>query len=293
MNKRWRVWTILLAAALLYSFAPVLFAPARPEQASAQEKLTAEALVARHLSSIGEAEARARASRRVASGKATFFTRIGGAANLDGTAMMVSSSARMRFGMRFPVPEYPAEDLAFDGNRAATGLLPRGGRSPLSSFLSSQDLPLKEGLFGGVLSTAWALLRADKLQPRLDYRGLKKVDGRDWHELGYRARKGGGDLKVSLYFDPETFRHVRSRYSFEIAASIGTREASNANQESYFSLTEDFDDFRAVDGLALPHKYTIKYSGEGRGGTLLQEFTILLSAISHQQPIEDQIFTIR
>jgi hypothetical protein len=267
----------------------LLFAAALP----AQEKVKVEELLARHLNAIGSAEARAKAISRVAGGKSNFFIRIGGSANLDGTAMMVSAGPKLRFGLRFPAPDYPGEDIACDGNRAATGLLPQGGRSPLSRFLNSQSLPLKEGLLGGVLSTAWPLLRVDQLKPQLEYRGLKKIDDKVWHEVGYRARKGGGDLKVMLYFQPETWRHMRSKYSFEIGASIGTREASNTNQESYFSLTEDFDDFREVDGLTLPHKHRLQYSGEGRGGSSLHEWTFIVSRISHGETLEDQIFVIK
>jgi len=200
----------------------------QPVRTSAQnKKLTPEELIARHLDSIGTAEARSKTSNRVAGGETKFISRLGGSAIVDGQAMMVSSGAKLRFGIKLPLSDYTGEDMAFDGERAATGLLPQGRRSPLSAFFSSQNLPLREGLIGGTLSTAWPLLRLDQAQPKLDYRGLKKVDGRQLHEVGYRPRKGSGDLKVSLFFDPETFRHVRTRYSFEIGAAIGTRENSN------------------------------------------------------------------
>ncbi|HEV2668714.1 MAG TPA: hypothetical protein VG324_27605 [Blastocatellia bacterium] len=280
--------------------------------ASAQDKkLTPEELIARHLDSIGTAEARSKASTRVASGETKFIARLGGSANVDGDGMMVSSGAKLRFGIRLPLNDYPGEDMAFDGARAATGLLPQGRRSHLSAFLSSQSLPLKEGLIGGTLSTAWPLLRLDQTQPKLDYRGLKKVDGRQLHEVGYRPRKGAGDLKVSLFFDPETFRHVRTRYSFEVGASIGTRENSNMNTESYYSLTEDFDDFRAIEGLTLPHKYKLQLSVQGNSAavvvgappavqglpnnpaSLLNDWTVTIKKIEHNTKIDDPIFIIK
>src|SRR5262245_38423947 len=183
--------------------------------------------------------------------------------------------------------------MAFDGARAATGLLPQGRRSNLSAFLSSQSLPLKEGLLGGTLSTAWPLLRMDQTQPKLEYRGLKKIEGRQLHEVGYRPRKGSGDLKVLLYFDPETFRHVRSKYSFEIGATIGTRENSNLNPERYYTLTEEFDDFQAVDGLTLPHKYKMQFSAEGGGGSTLHDWTVTVKNIEHNKKIDDPVFVIK
>lgn len=275
------------------------------------QKLTPEELIARHLDSVGTAEARSKASTRVAGGETKFIARIGGSANVDGNAMMVSSGAKLRFGIKLPLNDYPGEDMAFDGAKAATGLLPQGRRSSLSAFLSSQNLPLREGLIGGTLSTAWPLLRLDQAQPKLDYRGLKKVDGRQLHELSYRPRKGPGDLKVSLFFDPETFRHVRTRYSYEIGATIGTRENPNQNAESYYSLIEDFDDFLAVDGLTLPHKYKLQLSVQGTSAaavvsasptvqglpnnpaSLLHDWTFTIKNIEHNKKIDDLIFVIK
>src|SRR5215470_2003033 len=294
----------LLIFCLLYSIQSI--------PASAQDKkLTAEGLVARHLESVGTAEARIKALTRVVTGETKFIARLGGSANVDGNAMMVSAGAKLRLGIRLPLNDYPGEDLAFDGAQAATGLLPAGRRSQLSAFFNSQNLPLREGLIGGTLSTAWPLLRMDQTQPKLDYRGLKKVDGRQLHEVGYRPRKGSTDLKVSLFFDPETFRHVRTKYNLEIGATIGTRENSNQNTESYISLTEDFDDFREVDGLTLPHKYKMQLSVQGTSAaaaasasptvqglpnnpaSLLHDWTLTIKQISHNTKIDDLIFVIK
>lgn len=260
---------------------------------SQNKKLTPQELIARHLDSVGNPEARPKASSRVAAGETKFIVRLGGSANVDGQAMMVSSGVKLRFGLKLPLNDYPGEDIAFDGAQAVTGLLPQGRRSPLSAFFSSQSLPLSEGLIGGTLSTAWALLRIDQTQPKLDYRGLKKIDGRQLHEVGYRPRKGSSVLKVSIFFDPETFRHLRTRYSFEIGATIGTRENSNQNTESYYTLTEDFDDFRTVDGLTLPHKYKMQFSAEGRGGSALHEWTVTIKKIEHNTKIDDVVFVIK
>jgi len=282
-----------LSTILMLSLSTVcLLSSIRSAQAQ-DKKLTSQELIARHLDSIGTAEARSKASTRVAGGETKFIARLGGSANVDGQAMMVSSGAKLRFGIKLPLNDYPGEDIAFDGAKAAAGLLPQGRRSQLSAFLSSQNMPLNEGLIGGTLSTAWPLLRIDQTQPKLDYRGLKKVDGHQLHEVSYRPRKGAGDLKVSLFFDPETFRHVRTKYSYEIGAAIGTRENSNMNTESYYTLTEDFDDFLAVDGLTLPHKYKMQFSAEGRGGSALLDWTVTIKKIEHNTKIDDPIFVIK
>ncbi len=195
--------------------------------------------------------------------------------------------------MKFNSIEYTGENLAFDGKHAATGFLPQGGRSQLSTLLSIRDAPLKEGLLGGVLSTAWPLLRIEEQNPKLEYRGLKKIDGREMHELSYRPRKGDSDLKIALYFDAATFQHIRTRYSLKIEARIGTRESPNQNPESYYSLTEDFDDFRTVDGLMLPHKYRLQVSVQGNLASSLYDYTLAVNSISHKEAIDDRVFTLK
>lgn len=282
-----------LSTILMLSLSTACFLSSIRSAQGQDKKLTSEELIARHLDSIGTAEARSKVSTRVASGETKFIARLGGSGNVDGQAMMVSSGAKLRFGIKLPLNDYPGEDIAFDGAKAAAGLLPQGGRSLLSAFFSSQNLPLNEGLIGGTLSTAWPLLRMDKTQPKLDYRGLKKIDGRQLHEVGYRPRKGSGELKVSLYFDPETFRHVKTKYSYEIGATIGTRENSNQNPERYYALTEDFDDFLAVDGLTLPHKYRMQFSAEGRGRSALHDWTVTIKKIDHNTKLDDPIFVIK
>jgi hypothetical protein len=264
------------------------------QHAKAQEKgVTIEELLAKHLEAIGSAESRSRVTSRVASGKANLVIRLGGAANIDGQAMIISTGPKYRIGLQFVTQEYTGEDLAFDGSKVATGLLPQGRRSGLSTFFNSQMMPVREGLFCGVLSTAWPLLRVSHLQPKLEYRGVKKFLDRQLHEVGYRASKGQGEVKVFLYFDPVTFRHVASKYSFEVGAGIGSRDASNENAETYYAVTEMFDDFKAVDGIMLPFKYRIQHSVEGRVPSSLYDWTISLAEITHNQALDSQLFVIK
>src|SRR5262249_51479067 len=207
---------IALAMILLLLAANLFAAPPRDDK-----KLKPEEIIAHHLEALGSPEARNAVKWRAVGGTINLTLRLGGAGNLAGEAMMVSTGSRFRYGMKFRSVEYPNEDMAFDGSRVDAGFLPKGGRSQLSAFLTQQTPLLKEGLLGGVLSTAWALLRLDQQQPRLDYRGLKKIDGRELYEMTYRPRKGDANLKIALYFDPATFQHVRTQSTFQLAASIG------------------------------------------------------------------------
>ena len=274
-------------AILVALFAALTTLPAQ------DNKLKPEELIARHVEAIGSKEAQAAAKTRVAEGAMTLTMRVGGAGNLTGEGVLVSAGTKLRLNMKFPTVEYPGEDLAFDGSKAATGFLRSGNRSRLAAFVSQQEAVLKEGLLGGALSTAWPLLRVEQQQPRLEYKGLKKIDGRELHEMTYRPRKGSSELKILLYFDPATFRHVRTQYSYMIGATVGTRETSNVNPESYYSLVEEFDDFRDANGLMLPHKYRLQLSVQTGTASALHDYNFTVGQIAHNEKVEEKIFTLK
>lgn len=256
------------------------------------KKVTIEELIAHHLDSIGSAQARAFPKNRVVSGTVKLVSRVGTASNIDGQAAVASSGAKLRYSMRFTSPQYPGEQLAFDGSRILTGHLPSGRRSELSQYLEQQGLPLRDGLLGGSLSTAWAMLRLDQLKPRLDYKGLKKIDGRQLHEVSYRPEKGSTDLKVALFFDAATFRHVRTEYEFKVPARLGVGPNDSARlQEDYYKLVEDFDDFRAVDALMIPRKYKLQLQVQASSVSKLYDWNVIIDQVLHNQALDEQIFS--
>lgn len=262
--------------------------------AAAQEKkVELPELLSRHLEAIGSAAARGAIKSRFAAGTVKFVSRMGSSGNLDGTIGLVSLKPKLRYSIKFPSQQYPGEQLAFDGKNLDVGVLQGGRRSDLSLFMQQQDLPLKEGLIGGVLSTSWPLLK-DPVAARLEYKGTRKIDGRPLHVVGYRPQKGSPDLKVTLYFDPETFRHVRSEYEFEIGARIGIGpNQSTKIPESHYLLSEDFDDFRAVDGMMLPHRCKIQLSEQTSMRNILVDWTLSFTQMTHNQPVEDNVFTLK
>ncbi len=256
------------------------------------KKLTLEELLAHHLDSIGSAQARGFAKNRVVSGTVKLVSRVGTASNIDGQAALASSGAKLRYSIRFTSPQYTGEQLAFDGSKILTGHLPGGRRSPLSLYLEQQSLPLRDGLLGGSLSTAWAMLRLDQLKPRLDYKGLKKIDGRQLHEVSYRPEKGSTDLKVALFFDAATFQHVRTEYEFKVPARLGSGPNDSARlQEDYYKLVEDFDDFRAVDALMIPRKYRLQLQLQTSSGSNVFDWNVVIEQVLHNQALDEQIFS--
>ena len=259
---------------------------------SAQDKkLTLDDLIAHHLDSIGNAQARAAAKNRVVSGTVKLVSRVGTASNLDGQAAMASSGVKVLYSMRFPSTEYTGEQLAYDGAKVLTGHLPSGRRSPLSLYLDQQSLPLRDGLLGGTLSTGWVMLRLGQIKAKLDYKGLKKIDGRQVHEVSYKPEKGT-DLKVSMFFDAMTFQHVRTEYEFKVPARLGNGPNDSARlQEDYYKLLEEFGDFQATDGLMIPRKYKLQLQLQSSSGSNLFDWNVALDQVMHNQALDEQIFS--
>jgi hypothetical protein len=281
---RW-IFRALTCVALLGFVFPVV--------AGQEKKLEISELVSRHLEAVGSANARQAIKSRFAAGSAKFVGRIGTTANLDGSIGFVSLRPKTRYSIKFPTTEYPGEQMAYDGKNVEVGWLPAGKRSALSLFIQQQDLVLRDGLMGGVLSTAWPLMK-DPVPARLEFRGARKVSGRSLNVVAYRQAKGSPDLKVTLFFDPETFRHVRTEYEFRIAPRLGIGpNQSNVFQESIYLLSEEFDDFRVVDGVTLPHKYRIQLSVQASASAVLMDWHLSLAQIAHNQPIEDNVFTLK
>ena len=63
----------------------------------------------------------------------------------------------------------------------------------------------------GVLSTGWALLDIEKNKPGLAF-NQAKVDGQELYAIDYSPKTDLNDIKVKLFFDPDTFHHVRTEY---------------------------------------------------------------------------------
>lgn len=258
------------------------------------EKLKPEQLIARHLASIGTAEALAGAHSRSIEGKAQVIFRVGGTGLLNGKGYVVSDRLKYIIGMEFGVVNYPADVMAYDGENLTVNNIKPGRRSNLGDFVYLHNVLLKEGLLGGTMTTAWPLLDLAARQPKLNYSGLKKIEGQNLHELKYRARKGGGDLQISLYFDPDTFRHVASRYRYTVPATMGASPTESASQtETIYTLVEEFGNFAAVDSLTLPHFYKLTMTMEGKSSSYLTEWNLQAEKVSHNQEVAPGTFVAK
>ncbi|HEU4435465.1 MAG TPA: hypothetical protein VFR51_18915 [Pyrinomonadaceae bacterium] len=266
----------------------------------ADDKLKPEDLVAKHLEAIGLPEARAKVNGTRIKGTASVSVRLCGEGTVDGEVLMASTDSANLINMSFPEGAYSQEALRYDGKKFAASQLTPGSRTCLAQFFLENEVLFKEGLVGGTLSESWPLLNLAEKNPKLEYSGLKKIGDKQVHALKYGPRKGA-DVKIVLYFDPETFRHVRTDYSRTIYASEQRRiagggpglpppqsqQASPTRIEAY----EEFADFKAESGLTLPHSYKFHLSIQSEVRPAVVDWVFNLTQYSFTSPLDAADFT--
>jgi hypothetical protein len=209
-----------------------------------------------------------------------------------GKAVLASEGIKNLFGMSFPSPVYPREQLGYNGTNFMAAFSTPGVRSGLGNFLMMHDIIFKQGLMCGALSSAWPLLDLESHHAQVEYVGTKKVDDKTLLELKYLSR-GNTDLKVTIFFEPDTFRHVRTEYERTVSAPMGKVEYSNVQErDARYKMIETFSLFKAEGGLMLPHIYTIKVSIDTVNGTYLAEWTIKLTQFEFNQKIDQSAFNV-
>jgi len=276
----------------LLVFALSLSALGADPSSSPLDKLSAEELVAKHLESIGTAQARAAVRSRIISGTSSVVFRTEPKGQAAGRAVLASEGTKNLIGMSFLSPVYPREQMGYNGDSFMAAFVTPGVRSMLGTFLMTHAQIFRQGLMGGTLSSAWPLIDLNGRGPRLESAGQKKVDNRMLHELKYLAR-GGSDLQVKLFFDQANFQHVRTEYERVIAAPTGDRAYSNIEErEIRYKMVEEFSDFKNEAGLTLPHTYKIKLLVDSKAGTFLADWEITLTRFTFNEPIDPQSFNI-
>jgi hypothetical protein len=211
--------------------------------------------------------------------------------------------------------DYRGEQFVTDGDKVSVAAtISNHRRSSFGEFVYSQDQILREGLIGGALTTAWALLNLDQNKPKLSFDGEKKADGQPAYQLTYHPRKRD-DLIIHLYFDPATYRHIMTTYTVTLASGLGGSSPSLSDQaglttpsntpgadvtqsskqrETRYTIEERFTDFKTADGLTLPTKETIHFTEELQNGTTnVYEWDLALEEVSNNQSLDPRNFQIK
>ncbi len=291
------------------------------------KKLAPEEVAAAHLKSIGNPELLASIKNRGMSGKSSVEFIQGGVGTLAGQCMVVSSGHNLSIILKYGGVDYPGEYFAYDGTDVEVTTISAGQRSPLGDFIFRYKGLIKEGLLGGVWSLGWPLLDIEERNPSLKYASAK-VDGRDLHEIDYTPQGGLNDIKVKLFFEPDTFRHVRTEYRLKVQGEQALQAGQTVTQgvpnsanlsagqqggpitrsagvldpiaNSYYRLVEKFDDFKEIKfkdssggetrSLILPQSYSLEYSVEGQGSSFLGRWNLLADQWMQNGKIDASVF---
>jgi hypothetical protein len=233
--------------------------------ASAQEKFTAEQVVARHLAAVAPAAALKNIEYLEMSG--TVALRSTTTATLKGTAQVFSERNRVKFATKLPANDYPGEQFVTDGQKVQIAQIAPGRRSALGEFMFREPVLVSDGLVGGVLSAAWPLYDAKLRNAKLEYAGTTTINGRKAHQVIYSPKKKDSQLEIRLYFDAENFQHLRSLYRLK-TADLSPAEASgryvqpSEHHETIYEVQEDFRDFTKLGDFTFPLTEEVRYSTE-------------------------------
>lgn len=260
---------------------------------SLAQNLKAQDVLAKHLESIGTEESRKKIKNRMAIGTSEFIVKVP-YAKLAGKALMVSDEDNLFLLSSFNSTDYPFEKVGFFKNKVDIPFIKPGARSPLGNFLLSNSKFLSGGVLTGSISNLWILSNSQKDKLNLSPAGTKKIDGREAFVLNY-VPKGGfsSDASVKLYFDAQTFQHLRTEFHQKVLANsypIGIFGQS-ADLGTSNTFVEDFRDFKSVDGLVLPHSYKILLLVDSRVGTSEFEWNINISQYLFNQKLDADFFS--
>ena len=244
------------------------------------QKLSAEEIIAKAVASIGTSEALAKSKGRMAIGKSEFVSRNPPLQSV-GRAVLAADGVDFAFHATFDLKQYPMERIGLFTNKISIPLLKEGTRSPLGAFLLVNDRPLRDRLLGGSIFNTWLLFDTSRAEGKFEVEGKKKVKEKETWVLRYRPKSGLRDgSSIKLYFDAETFRHVRTVYELSEPdrgfyainndsrnpASGGT-PLTGAMAQNSNTLIESFEDYKEANGLMLPHKYSVELFLNGVAGT--------------------------
>lgn len=256
------------------------------------QKMKPEELIARHLDSIGTAEARASVKSQMAVGDAivTFVSEKN--QNAVGRVVMASAGPKNFFGLSLNASDYPGERFSYNGTKSKVAAVMNGLRSYFGNFVDANELVLRDSLLGGTLASSWALNDIASKKVKLSVGGPKKMDGKEYYTLEYTP-KSGSDVGITLFFEKDTFRHARTEYKRTVSAGIGVRpEQSSGYDETRLKVIETYGDFRAEKGLTLPHTYKLLYTESGQRGTREVEWAYTLSEFAFNQAMDDKTFDV-
>jgi len=255
------------------------------------QELKPEEIIAKHLDSVGKRAMVDQVETLFALGLSSFESQ-SPAVKGGGKALVVSDKGDLMFAISLNSKDYPYEKIGYFKDKVSLPFISAGQRSLLGSFIVEHPKVLTEGLFGGTMSRRWPLWNYDSEKSRIKSLGLKKIDGKKAYVLSYIPDGGGADeFTVKLYFDADTFQHIRTEYHREYNPQQPQFGVANQLANSEITLTEKFSDFRTVDGLTLPYVYSVEFSSNANTSSFKTTWGVRVSQYYINQKLAPDFFT--
>lgn len=263
---------------------------------SAQE-LKLEDVLAKHLASIGTPEKRKELKNMMLLGSSEFTTKLPQRKSV-GRVAIVSNDSNLLFISSFLAEHYPFEKIGYFDGKINVPFVNPGVRSPLGDFLSEHPSVLESGLFLGSMSLKWSLLDENVKKGKIILGGTKKVNGQKTYVIDYFPRGNSQEFKIRLFFDPETFQHVRSEYEDEFSGKTPQMPGRSAESWGEFGqvngyrirLTETFSDFKTYEGVTLPTTTKVNYLGSSVKGTWEYDWAFKVNDVKFNQTLKEDFF---
>ncbi|MGE3465502.1 MAG: hypothetical protein AB7J13_01100 [Pyrinomonadaceae bacterium] len=259
---------------------------------SADDKSLTGQFISKHLASIGTDDARKGLKSITIVGTTSAVFKGRGEGRADGLVVLASQGEKNMIGMKFANAAYPHEKIGFDGTDFTVGFVRPGEYTVLGQFLRINEKSFRVGILGGTLSTGWALNGYDESVGKLKAKGKSKIDGSELLKYEYSPKRGS-DLDITLYFDPVTFRHVRTEYKRVISGGQGISvDQSSRQNETRYRMVEKFSDFAAEKELTLPHTYELYLELMTNAGTTSYTWTMALQHFTFDQDLPKSEFNV-
>lgn len=260
------------------------------------QELKLEDVISKHLSSIGNPEKRKDLKNIMVLGMSEFESKLPQRKSA-GKVAIVSNGTNLLFISSFLSDNYPYEKIGiFDGKINVPFVSP-GIRSPLGDFVFEHPDLLKNGLFSGSMSLTWSLLEANSKKNKLKLGGIKKIDDRKAYVIECYSEGTSDEFKIRLYFDSETFQHIRSEYREQFNGKEVPFSGRNPNNSTLgqingyvVELIENFSDFKTFEGITLPGIAKVHYMGSSSKGTWEYDWTFKVSDVKFNQTLKEGFF---
>jgi hypothetical protein len=274
-------------AAVLFSVSIVVLSVA----SAGGQSLKKEEILSRHRGAIRSEATAANLKSLMALGTSEFESKLP-SRKTNGKFLIASQGRDLMFMSSFMSQEYPFEKIGYFAENTSLPYVTAGARSPLGAFLADHEKILGNGLFTGAMSLSWPLLNAATAVNRVETAGSRKIDGRKLYILDYFPRGDvGGELTIKLFFDAENFTHVRTEYRHTIQRKSAKFGELGERSGVTIALTEQFSDFRTVDGVTLPHLYKLDYRTDSVDGTFDYYWTLKMQEFRVNQALDKNFFT--